>query len=218
MVTGFMGLLQKRYQGKLDPEADEFIAFAVDGSRRMQALINDLLAFSRVGTRAATLEPTDLGQVVNEALLNLRATLEESGANVTVGPLPTVDADRRQMIQLFQNLIGNAIKFRSKAPPQIHVAALPDEQQWRFSVQDNGIGLDQQFADRIFLVFQRLHGREEYPGTGIGLAVSRRIVEHHGGRLWVESEPGKGATFHFTIPAGAREPRESAPRVMALVD
>jgi len=202
MVSSYTQLLARRYQGKLDAAADEFIAYAVDGANRMQGLINDLLAYSRVGTRAKGIEPTDCTAVLDQALANLKAAIEKSGAVVTHDPLPTVMADDLQLVQLLQNLIGNAIKFHVEKPPCIHVSAEQKGSEWVFSVRDNGIGIDPQYAERIFVIFQRLHTREEYPGTGIGLAICRKIVERRGGRIWVESQPGIGSTFYFTIPIG----------------
>lgn len=203
MISSYVQLLSRRYEGKLDKDADDFIAYAVEGTKRMQQLINDLLAYSRVGTRGKPPAPTDFEDVFSEAMSNLRMAAEEAGAVVTHDQLPTSDADRLQMVQLFQNLIGNAIKFRGKDTPQVHVSARPDGEVWVFSVRDNGIGIDPQFHDRIFTIFQRLHGRDEYPGTGIGLAVSKKIVERHGGRIWLDSTPGKGTTFYFTVPIKA---------------
>ena len=199
MVSSYVQLLARRYKGKLDEDADDFIAYAVDGAQRMQGLIRDLLAYSRVGTRGNPFEPTDCEEVLSQTLERLRLAVEESGAGVTHDPLPTVVGDGGQLGQLFQNLIANALKFRGEATPEVHISAEKVEDEWVFSVADNGIGIDPEFADRIFVIFQRLHGKEEYPGTGIGLSVCKRIVERHGGRIWVESEPGKGATFRFTI-------------------
>lgn len=201
MVASYMQLLEKRYKGKLDSDADEFIGFAVDGATRMQGLIRDLLAYSRVGTRGKEFQPTECEVILKRCLTNLKVAMEESGAEVTHDPLPTVRADDAQLQQLFQNLIGNAIKFRNKKVPRVHVSAERNGKEWFFSVKDNGIGIEPQYAERIFVIFQRLHGKGEYPGTGIGLAVCKKIVERHGGKIWVESEAGKGATFHFTIPA-----------------
>jgi PAS domain S-box-containing protein len=200
MISSYVQLLSRRYSGRLDNDADEFIAYAVEGTKRMQQLINDLLAYSRVGTRGRPLEPTDFEQVFREAMANLLVAVEESDAIVTHDRLPTEMADEMQMVQLFQNLIGNAIKFKGHDSPRIHVSARSEGDEWIFSVQDNGIGIDPQFFDRIFTLFQRLHGRNEYPGTGIGLTVSKKIVERHGGRIWLESEPGRGTRFYFTIP------------------
>jgi signal transduction histidine kinase/DNA-binding LacI/PurR family transcriptional regulator len=201
MVKSYLQLLERRYKGQLDEDADEFIAFAVDGAERMRILIDDLLQYSRVTTHGKPFAPTDCTAALDHALSNLKVAVEESGAVVTHGGLPTVLADDVQLPQLFQNLIGNAIKFRkSDTPPQVHVGVEHKAGEWLFSVQDNGIGIDPKHFERIFLIFQRLHSREEYEGTGIGLAVCKRIVERHGGRIWVESEPGKGSTFSFTIP------------------
>lgn len=200
MVASYVQLLARRYQGKLDDDADEFINFAVDGAGRMQGLINALLDYSRVGTRGKPFEPTDCEIVLNRALANLQAATIESGAEVDHKPLPTVMADDVQLTQLFQNLIGNAIKFHNEKPPRVHVSAEKKGQEWVFSVQDNGIGIAPEYAQRIFLIFQRLHDRSEYKGTGIGLAVCKKIVERHGGRIWVDSQPGQGSTFYFTLP------------------
>lgn len=200
-VSGFSQLLARRYQGKLDADADEFITFVVDGATRMQTLINDLLAFSRIGTRGDRLAPIDWGKIFQAAKENLEVAIAESGTLITHDPLPALVADQTQLTQLFQNLFSNAIKFRRREEaPRIHVSALRQDGAWRFSVRDNGIGIAPQYFDRIFIIFQRLHGREEYSGTGIGLAICKKIVERHGGRMWVESEPGTGSTFHFTIP------------------
>jgi light-regulated signal transduction histidine kinase (bacteriophytochrome) len=199
MVSSYTQLIAKRYRGKLDSDADEFIDFAVDGVNRMQQLINDLLAYSRVRTKGKEFERTDCERIVEDVLANLKAAIEESHAVITHDPLPTLVADASQLTQLFQNLIANAIKFHGEAPPQIYVGAERKEGEWLFSVRDNGIGLEPEYSERIFLIFQRLHSRAEYPGTGIGLAICKRIVERHGGRIWVESYPGAGSTFHFTI-------------------
>jgi PAS domain S-box-containing protein len=199
-VGGFVGLLQQRYQGKLDEKADSYIGSAVDGVTRMQTLIGDLLSYSRVGTKGKAMEPTDPGEAVKNALTNLQASIEESGAIIQVDPLPTVRADAVQLTQLYQNLIANAIKFQSDKPPAIHVGARREQDAWLFWVRDNGIGIEPQYAERIFMIFQRLHTRKAYPGTGIGLAICKRIVERHGGSIWVESQPGQGSTFYFTLP------------------
>ena len=198
-VTSYVQLLARRYRDKLDADAAEFIEFAVQGAMRMQRLIEDLLAFSRVGTRAAALVPTDANAALDAALENLKAAAGEAGATLTRGPLPTVLADPVQLGQLFTNLVGNAVKFRGTEPPRVQIGAERDGTQWVFRVRDNGIGIDPQYFERIFVIFQRLHGRNEYPGTGIGLAVCRKIVERHGGLIWVESEEGGGATFSFTL-------------------
>jgi PAS domain S-box-containing protein len=202
MVASYTQLLQRRYKDQLDATANEFIYFAVDGALRMQKLINDLLTYSRVGTRGKSFESIDCESVFNTAMANLKIAVEESHAVVTHGPLPTVLADGLQFTQLFQNLIGNAIKFRAKEPPRVHVSADWVDGEWIFAVRDNGLGIDPQYFDRIFVIFQRLHSREDYPGTGIGLAVCKKIVERHGGRIWVESEVGRGSTFYFSLPGG----------------
>ncbi len=202
MVSSYTQLLARRYKGKLGADADEFIAYAVDGANRMQGLINDLLDYSRTGTRVEGFEPTDCTAVLDQALANLKAAIEQSGTVVTHDPLPTVMADRLQLVQLFQNLIGNAIKFHVEAPPRVHVSAEQKGNEWVFSVRDNGIGIDPRYAERIFVIFQRLHTRQEYSGTGIGLAICKKIVERRGGRIWVESQPGTGSTFYFTILTG----------------
>jgi PAS domain S-box-containing protein len=200
MVASYTQLLARRYKGRLDADADEFIGYAVDGATRMQGLINDLLAYSRVGTRGKPFELTNCDDVFDQAVANLRVAIEENGAVVTHERLPTIMADGPQMVQLFQNLIGNALKFHSDKRPEVHIEARQNDAQWLFSVRDNGIGIAPEYYERIFVIFQRLHGRGEYPGTGIGLAVCKRIVERHKGRIWVDSEVGKGSTFHFTIP------------------
>jgi light-regulated signal transduction histidine kinase (bacteriophytochrome) len=199
MVASYVQLLQKRYKGKLDSDADDFIAYAVDGATRMKRLINDLLAYSRAG-RGKPAKPVKVTSALDWALSNLSLVVEESGATVTWDPMPIVVSDESQLGELFQNLIGNAIKFRGAEPLKIHVGAMREGGEWLFSVRDNGIGIEPQYFSRIFLMFQRLHGRQEYPGTGIGLAICRRIVEHQGGRIWVESTPGDGTTFFFTMP------------------
>jgi PAS domain S-box-containing protein len=201
MITGYTNLLSKRYKGKLDGDADEFIGFAVDGANRMRALINDLLTYSRVGTQGKIFEPTDCELLLGQVLLGLQVVIQESAAKVTHDPLPTLMGDDVQLGQLFQNLIGNALKYRNGQEPTVHIGCERRKSEWLLSVRDNGIGIDPRFAEKIFVIFQRLHTREQYPGTGIGLAVCKRIVERHGGRIWVESEPGSGSTFHFTLPA-----------------
>jgi len=202
MVSSYTQLLARRYQGQLDASANKFIAYAVDGANRMQRLIEDLLAYSRVGTRAKGFELIDCTAVLDRALANLKAAIDASGAVVTHGPLPAVVHDNLLLVQLFQNLIGNAIKFHVEAPPRVHVSAEQKGGEWVFAVRDNGIGIDPQYAERIFTIFQRLHTNEEYSGTGIGLAICKKIVERRGGRVWVESQPGSGSTFYFTVPIG----------------
>jgi PAS domain S-box-containing protein len=200
MVASFTQLLEKRYKDQLGQDAKDFIRFAADGANRMQSLINDLLAYSGVGARGKPLEPTDCHAVLGQAIVNLSMVIEDNHAIVTSDELPTVMADASQMVQLFQNLVGNAIKFRDEELPRIHVSALEKGNEWVFSVKDNGIGIDPQFSERIFVAFQRLHSREKYPGTGIGLAICNKIVDRHGGKIWIESELGKGSTFYFTMP------------------
>jgi light-regulated signal transduction histidine kinase (bacteriophytochrome) len=202
MISSYMQLLERRYRGQLDDDADEFIDFAVDGAKRMQILIADLLAYSRVGTRGKPFGPTDSGRVLDQTLTNFGELIAENGATVTHDALPTVMVDGVQLKQVFQNLLSNAIKFQGVASPEIHIGAERMNGEWLFSVRDNGIGIESEYFEKIFVIFRRLHTRQEYPGTGIGLALSKRIIERHGGRIWVESEPGKGATFHFTIPDG----------------
>jgi PAS domain S-box-containing protein len=206
MIASYTQLLSKRYKGKLDPEADEFIAFAVDGANRMQRLIQDLLAYSRVGTKAKELRETSSELALERALKNLGRTVGESHATVTHDPLPTVRADETQLVQLFQNLVGNGIKYHGSDAPRIHVsAAMNGERKWIFSVRDNGLGIDAKYFERIFGMFQRLHGREEFEGTGIGLAICKKIVERHGGAISVESQPGHGSTFRFALEGSEGE-------------
>jgi PAS domain S-box-containing protein len=212
VVDGFIKLLRKRYKGKLDENADDFIKYTVDGIKRMQDLIKDLLEYSKVGSKDIHLTPVDFSLAVDKAVLNLKVAIEESGATVTHDKLPTLVADASQITRLFQNLIGNALKFRGKEKLTVHVSAERRDKEWTFSVRDNGIGIDPKAAERIFVIFQRLHTREEYPGTGIGLTICKRIVERHRGRIWVESEPGKGSNFRFVIPARAVSDIESYKR------
>ena len=201
MVARFTQLLADRYEGELDATADEYIRFAVDGTKRMQTLIENLLGSSRAGTRGQPAFRCNAEEVVQNALKNLRATLDESGATIEVGPLPDVTADAPQLERIFQNLIGNAIKFRSRnSACFIRVSAHPDRQNSVFSVEDNGIGIELKHYNRIFQMFQRHHGADSYAGNGMGLAVCKKIIERHGGRIWLESRPGRGSTFFFTIP------------------
>ncbi|MFI5593581.1 ATP-binding protein [Amycolatopsis sp. NPDC051758] len=201
-VTSFCQLLQKRYADKLDERGDQYIGFAVDGAKRMQVLINDLLAFSRVGRRGGEPEVVESADLVARATANLEDALADTGARVTVAEgMPSVRGEMSLLTAVFQNLIGNAIKFRGEHPPEIAVSAERDGGDWVFSVTDNGIGIDARYADRIFVIFQRLHGRAEYPGTGIGLAMCRKIVEHHGGRIWLDTETTAGTRFRFTLLA-----------------
>jgi PAS domain S-box-containing protein len=200
MVASYTQLLEKRYKDKLDNDAKDFIQFAIDGATRMQRLIDDLLNYSRVGAKDNPFGPINCNSLFEQTVADLSFTIEENHAIITNDDLPIVTGDIGQMRQLFQNLITNAIKFRRQESPRIHVSATKKGNEWIFSVQDNGIGTNLQYKDRIFMIFQRLHSREEYPGTGIGLAISKRIVEHHSGKIWVDSEIGKGSTFYFTIP------------------
>jgi signal transduction histidine kinase len=199
MVASYTQLLGRRYKGKLDKDADEFISFAVDGVTRMQTLINDLLSFSRVGTKGGQMLPVPLEAALNTALANLGAAIRESHAEITHEPLPTVLASQSQMVQLLQNLIGNAIKFHSGEVPRIHIGVEKAGAEWQISVRDNGIGIDPEFFHRLFVIFQRLHNRTEYPGNGIGLAICKKIIERHEGRIWIESSLGHGTTFFFTL-------------------
>jgi PAS domain S-box-containing protein len=201
MVASYTQLLARRYTGKLDQDADEFIGFAVDGAKRMQDLINDLLAYSRVGTRELEVQPVDTGQLISGVVADLAAAIDEADATVVAEDLPTVRGDPTQLRQLFQNLIANAIKFRGPRAPEVRISAERQDEWWQFKVQDNGIGIDAQYQERIFVLFQRLHTRAEYPGTGIGLAICKKIVERHGGRIWIESQLGQGTTFWFTLHA-----------------
>ena len=205
MVANFTQLLAERYASQLDGDAREFIAFAVGGAVRMQALIKDLLAYARVGTRGGSFEPVDCNEALARAEWNLQTSIVENAAVVSHEDLPVISADTAQMVQLFQNLIGNGIKFKGANPPRVHISAVRRADEWTFSVRDNGIGIASQYAERIFVLFQRLHRSEEYPGTGIGLAVCKKIVERHGGKIRVESEPGQGSTFFFSIPADRKK-------------
>jgi signal transduction histidine kinase len=200
MIAGYVGLLERRYRDKLDHNANEFIDFVVDGAKRMQRMINDLLLFSRVDTKAKNFERTEGSVIIEQVLTNLQATIEEKNAEITSDPLPVIYADSSQIAQVFQNLISNGIKFHGEKPPKVHISAEEREREWLFSVKDNGIGIEKEFIGKIFIMFRRLHGRGEYPGSGIGLTICKRIVERHGGRIWVESHPEKGSTFYFTIP------------------
>ncbi len=199
-VTSYLQLIKDRYGPHLDAPGTQFIGYAIEGADRMRALINDLLAYSRVDSRGRALEPVDSEQALTAALSNLKVAIEETHATVTNGALPPIKADLVQLTQLFQNLIANGLKFHGPDPPHIEVGATRRDAEWIFHVRDNGIGIDPKHFDRIFVIFQRLHTRREYAGTGIGLAICKKIVERHGGRIWVESTPGKGSTFLFTMP------------------
>ena len=201
MVTSYLQLLEQKDGKSLGPQGREFLNFALDGAKRMDALIQDLLAYARLERRGRMFQPTDCEQVFNQSLANLKVAIAETGTTVTHQPLPTVQGDPVQLTQVFQNLIGNAIKFRSSSPPRIDARAERLDGQWLFIIRDNGIGIDPKFFDRIFEIFQRLHTRHEYPGTGIGLAICKKIIERHGGRIWVESVAAQGSCFFFTLPA-----------------
>jgi len=202
MVSSYVQLFERKYGGQVDPQAEKYIRYAVDGAQRMQALIGGLLEYSRVGRHDDEPQPIDARVALEQALANLRPAIEESHAEIIRDRMPTVLAHPTQLAQVFQNLIANAIKFRKAGtPPRVHLSSRLDGGEHVFSVYDEGIGIDPQYADRIFVIFQRLHTRAEYPGTGIGLSICKKVVERHGGRIWVRSEPGAGATFYFTLPA-----------------
>jgi light-regulated signal transduction histidine kinase (bacteriophytochrome) len=198
-ITSFLQLLQKRYSDKLDQDANEFIGFAVDGAKRLDTMTNDLLQYSKITSKKREVSPVNFEKVLNEALINLKVPIEETNAIITHDPLPVIEGDEELKVQLFQNLIANAIKYRGDKTPEIHISAIKDGDQYLFSIKDNGIGISQKHLERIFTIFQRLHTREEYEGTGIGLAIAQKIIHQQGGRIWAESEPGKGTTFFFTI-------------------
>jgi light-regulated signal transduction histidine kinase (bacteriophytochrome) len=200
MVASFSQLLQRRYKDQIDEDANDYIEFIVEGANRMKDLIDDLLAFSRLNTEAKEFKLTDINNVLDDVLVNLNPSIVENNAQITHGPLPIIKVDSSQIRQLLQNLISNAIKFHGDKPPKIHISAKESGKEWLFSVSDNGIGIDTEHLEKIFNVFNRLHTREEYEGTGIGLAICKRIINRHEGRIWVESEEGKGSTFYFTIP------------------
>lgn len=211
MVTSYLQLIAGRYRGQLDSDADEFIGFAVDGATRMKQLIDDLLHFSRAG-QAPRHEPVDMNVIRDEALANLNLVIGEANAHVTSDPLPTLLGDPVRMRELLQNLLENAVKFRGEKPPEIHIGCTLQEHEYVFSVRDNGIGIAPQYQERIFVMFRRLHGREAYRGTGIGLAICKRVIERLHGRIWVESALGAGATFFFSIPCGEGGSRDERAR------
>jgi len=199
-VQSYLQLLERRYKDKLDSDANDFINYAVEGAKRMRELIEDLLSYARVTAQMKPIEPVDLMAAVDQVIGNLSGVIQESGVKITRDDLPTVMADRRQIAQLYQNLISNALKFRREEPPRVHLSARQNDDEWSLSVKDNGIGIDPRYVEKIFVIFQRLHSREEYVGTGIGLAICNKIVERHGGRIWVESQLDMGSTFFFTLP------------------
>jgi light-regulated signal transduction histidine kinase (bacteriophytochrome) len=200
MVSSYTQLINRRYGERLDADAKEFMHYIVDGAARMKQLIEDLLAYSRVGTKGKEFKAVSVEVPLRKAITNLRAAIEESGAAVTWDPLPTADVDEIQLAQLFQNLMGNALKFRGQGVPRIHVSSEEKDGEWHLTIADNGIGIEPQYFERIFMLFQRLHTMGEYPGTGIGLAICKKVVERHGGRIWVTSKLGEGSQFHFTLP------------------
>jgi light-regulated signal transduction histidine kinase (bacteriophytochrome) len=200
ILASYSQLLEKRYKGRLDQDADEFIYYLVDAANRMQKLITDLLAYSRAGHGSTNKVEVDCNELLRRLVAGMAATIESVGGSVTYDRLPSISAHETSLVQLFQNLIGNALKFRGEQSPTVHVSARQAQGEWVFSVRDNGIGIEPQYAQRIFMIFQRLHARSKYPGTGIGLSICKKIVESMGGRIWVESEPGQGSTFYFTVP------------------
>jgi light-regulated signal transduction histidine kinase (bacteriophytochrome) len=208
MITSYLQLLEARYTEHLDDDAREFIGYAVDGASRMKSLINDLLMYSRVGRGEREFATVSMDAALADARRNLQMMIEENNAEITHDPLPEVYGDAVPLSQLLQNLISNAIKFRSEAPPAIHIGVTQHSDEWMFSVRDNGIGMEPQYLERIFIIFQRLHNKQKYSGTGIGLAISKKVVEHHGGRIWAESAPGQGTTFFFTLPRKREDHRE----------
>jgi PAS domain S-box-containing protein len=211
MVALYSQMLQRRYSGQLDAEADEFISYIVGGARRMEMLLKDLLAYSQTGSSSeGPAEPVDCETVIRKVLLNLKASIDQNAADITWDGLPTVQAHEIRLVQLLQNLVGNAIKYRGQDAPRIHISAERRESYWLFSIRDNGIGIEPEYTNQIFGIFKRLHG-QNYPGTGIGLAICQRIVERYGGRIWVESKVGEGSLFHFTLPPGAGVSEELAP-------
>lgn len=214
-ITGFSGLLQRKLGPSLEPDTEQYLEFIVGGAKHMQALIDGLLDYARAGAAQEEMRRVEMDQLVSTVLTQLAASVDEAGAQVVVEPLPPVQGDPIRLVQLFQNLIGNALKFRAEAPPQIRIRVKDLGRQWQFALSDNGIGIDPKHSQRIFEVFQRLHGREEYTGTGIGLAICKKIVESHGGRIWVEAEPGKGTSFFFTLPKAPATPTDAGGRLKA---
>ena len=218
-VTSFCQLLQRRYQGQLDERADQYIEFAVDGAKRMQALINDLLAFSRVGRTTEAFVPVDCDEALDRALRNLETAIDDAGAEVVrKGPLPAVEGDPSLLAALFQNVVSNALKFRSDAPPRVEISAAQLDGEWSFRVADNGIGIDEAYAERVFVIFQRLHAKELYPGTGIGLALCKKIVEFHGGRIWIDTDVPEGTAVCWTLPVHHEELEEEEEEEGETVD
>jgi light-regulated signal transduction histidine kinase (bacteriophytochrome) len=207
LVSTHVQLLARRYQGRLDPDADEFIGFALEGAARMKSLLSDLLAYTTISTGTLEFGLVEMEEVFTQVMQNKQSAIKASGAVVTHDPLPGILGDSAQMMLLVQNILENAIKFRGKDVPRIHMGVSQITERWLFFVRDNGIGIDPRYTEKVFVIFQRLHSRDDYPGTGVGLAISRKIVERHGGRIWVDSEPGKGSTFYFTLqPAERMQP------------
>jgi light-regulated signal transduction histidine kinase (bacteriophytochrome) len=206
MVSSYLQLLERRYKDKLDSDAEDFIHFAVDGAQRMHTLIGDMVSYSRINTRAGAFEPTDFNEVLERALATTGEAAKSAGAVIKRDPLPTLVADASQLEQLFRHLIDNALKFQNGRRPRVHIGAEQRDGEWEFFVRDNGIGIDPQYSERVFVIFQRLHTRAEYPGTGIGLSVCKKVIERHGGRIWFESQPGAGTTFSFTLPTVQEQP------------
>lgn len=200
MVSSYLQLIERRYSDKLDEDGHEFMEFAVDGANRMQKMINDLLIYSRVTTRGKEFEFIDMDEILDKVLKNLEVSINENNTQISYEKLPKIKADPSQISQIFQNLIGNSIRFKRQENPVININSHENEDEWIFTVQDNGIGIDPEYSEKIFEVFKRLHGKDKYPGTGIGLAIAKKIVERHGGSIWVESELNKGSKFIFTIP------------------
>jgi PAS domain S-box-containing protein len=225
LVASNVDLLARRYHDKLDDDGLEFLGFATEGAKRLKNLVSDLLSYTRVGTHGRAFAPVEMDNILGLVLKKAEMSIMDSGALITHDRLPEIQGDSDQMVQLLQNLIGNSIKFRGNEPPRIHVGARQMSERWLFFVRDNGIGIYPEYTERVFVIFQRLHSRDDYPGTGIGLAICRKIVERHGGRIWVDSEPGKGATFYFTLrpvetwPPEARQPKvEPQPQRDTIAD
>ena len=200
MITSFLQLLERRYQDQLDADANEFIGYAVDGAKRLDAMIQDILIYSKITNKERNVTHVNINNILEQTYLNLKTSIDENDAQITNDHLPTLKVDEQLMVQLFQNLISNAIKYRRDESPKIHISAKKEDKQWVFSVKDNGIGISEKHLEKIFTIFQRLHTNEEYEGTGIGLAIAQKIVHQHNGEIWAESELGKGTTFYFTIP------------------
>jgi light-regulated signal transduction histidine kinase (bacteriophytochrome) len=204
MITSFLQLLQRRYEHQLDSDAHEFIQFAVDGATRMQEMVNDLLAYSRIERKTGKFEDVNTEDILKQITFDSRLLIEENNADISYDNLPVVRADYPQMVQVFQNLLSNSIKYNDQERPKIHISAEKRDNDWVFKVEDNGIGIDPKHGERVFKIFQRLHARDEYDGTGIGLAIVKRIIERHGGVIWYDSQPGQGATFYFNIPGDVK--------------